>query len=162
MNKWPYARAAALAAAGIAAAVAAAETLNVQVREAPLRASASMLAPPVATAKYGDAVTVEQRTAGWARVKTAAGASGWVHESALTKKRIQLQAGEQTVAGGASVQEVALAGKGFSEEVEKEYRKENKTADYAWVDRLEKMAVSPDRIAAFLREGGVAAPGGAQ
>ena len=121
-----------------------------------------MLAPPVGAAKYGDAVTVEQRAGGWARVRTAAGLSGWLHESTLTKKRIQLQAGEQTVAGGASVQEVALAGKGFSEEVEKEYRKENKTADYAAVDRLEKRSVPPDRIAAFLREGGVVPPGGAQ
>jgi len=154
--------AAVLAVGGALAAAAAAETLNVQVREATLRVSASTLARPVATVPYGETVTVEQRSGGWAQIKTAAGAVGWVHESALTKKRIRLQAGEETVARGASAQEVALAGKGFSEEIEKEYRKTNQNMDYSWVDRLERMAVAPNRLMDFLREGGLKAPGGEQ
>ncbi len=149
-------------AALLTTVVVRAETLNVQVREVTLRASPSALGVPVGAAKYAEPVTVEERRPGWVRVRNAAGVSGWVHESAVTAKRIALRAGSETVAAGASAREVALAGKGFSEEIEREFRKANKDADYTWVDRMETFAVAPSRIAAFLREGGVVTKGGAR
>lgn len=144
----------------LASASFAQETLQVQLREATLRASASSLAQPVAVAKLGDSLTVEQRAGSWIRVRTAAGETGWVHESAVTRRRIQWRAGEETVAARASVGEVALATKGFSEQIEQEYRKTKKDADYSTVDRVERKAVPPERLIAFLREGGLKIPGG--
>jgi hypothetical protein len=149
-------------AATLAAAGAGAETLSIQVREATLRASPSALGAPVGAAKYTEPVTVEERRGGWVRVRTAAGATGWVHESAVTAKRLVLRAGDETVATGASVREVALAGKGFNEEIEQAFRKGSVRADYSWVDRMEALAMPTARIAAFLREGGVAPKGGAR
>ncbi len=143
-----------------AVAAARAERLNVQVREAVLRATPSALGAPVASAKYAEPVTVEERRPGWVRVRTAAGVSGWLHESAVTARRLALRGGDETVAAGASTREVALAGKGFSEEVEREFRKTNAQADFQWVDRMERFVVDYSRVAAFLREGGVAPKGG--
>ena len=148
------------AVALLAAAAAGAEQLSVQVREVALRAAPSALAPVTATAKYADRVTVEERRGAWVRVREAGGGAGWVHESAVTRQRIVLRAGEETAAAGASAREVALAGKGFSEEIEQAYRKSNTGIDYAWVDRMEQMEVPAAQMAAFLRDGGVAPRGG--
>lgn len=152
-----------LLAAGVLAIPArAAEQLTVQVREAVLRASPSMLGEPVNRVPYATPVAVEERKAGWARVTPPAGAAGWVHESALTRKRLQLAAGDASVASGASTREVALAGKGFSEQIEKEFRKTASAADFTWVDRMGKMQVSAARLAEFLRKGGLTPPGDGQ
>jgi hypothetical protein len=40
--------------------------------------------------------------------------TGWLHQSALTKKTISMKAGGQDVATAASGDELALAGKGFN------------------------------------------------
>ena len=60
---------------------------------------------------YGDRVTVNQTQAGWCEVATASGASGWIHESALTPKRVVLSSGaEDARAQSVGSEEVALAG----------------------------------------------------
>jgi len=84
---------------------------------------------------------------------------GWVSLSALQDKTIVLKSGSENVAQGASTGEVALAGKGFNESVEKEYKSEGKV-DYTWVDRMEQIVVSPDQLAAFINQGGLASPDG--
>ena len=55
----------------------------------------------------------------------------------------------------ASSDEVALAGKGFSQEVETEYKKQNRSLDYAWVDRMLTFKVSDADALRFLQEGGL-------
>ena len=143
----------------LAAVSARAETLNVQVRQAVLRAAPSMLAAPVGQIGYAEAVQVVERRPAWVRVRAGTGLTGWLHESAVTRRQLTVQAGAETVAAGAGAREVALAGKGFSEEIEQAYRKEV-SADYTWVDRMERWAMSPARLAAFLEEGGVRPQGG--
>jgi len=78
---------------------------------------------------------------------------GWVHGSAVTSKVLVLKSGTQSVKTGASSSEVALAGKGFSEQVEKEFKKKNRTLDFTQVDRMETFKISPTQIEAFLEEG---------
>ncbi len=86
-----------------------------------------------------------------------------MHASALTTKSIVLKAGAANVQTSATGGEIALAGKGFSEEVEKQYKSLNPNLDYAWVDRMEKFQVSPEQMQAFLKQGNVVpAEGGAQ
>ena len=55
----------------------------------------------------------------------------------------------------ASSDEVALAGKGFSQEIETEYKKQNRSLDYAWVDRMLTFKVSDADALRFLQEGGL-------
>lgn len=150
MNRMIMAAMAVLAAAGIA--TAGAETMSVQVRSGQVRATASYLGAVIAELPYGTAVQVETPSKPWMRVKLPDGRSGWMHESALVKGRLELKGGG-TVQAGASVGEVALAAKGFTQQVETEYRKQNPTLNFTWVDRMESYRVTPAEAQAFLRAG---------
>ncbi len=152
MKKWILLGCVALAATGAWAA----KEMSVQVRDGQLRSRASFLGTVTGTVAYGDRVTVNQVQAGWCEVATATGATGWIHESALTPKRVELSSGAGDARTGASGEEVALAGKGFSKEVEAEYKKQNKDIDYTWVDWMGKQTVANDRLVQFLKEGGLA------
>lgn len=74
-----------------------------------------------------------------------------MHSSELTEKQLALKAGSN-VGQSASGSEVALAGKGFNEQVEQQYKSE-KHIDYTWVDRMEKIAYPPERLVQFLEAG---------
>ena len=125
--------------------------MSVTVKETQVRATPSYLGRILAVLSYGDRVDVLAEQAGWARVRLPSG-EGWVHLSALSSKRIVLQSGSQNVGTGASSSEVALAGKGFNQEVEDKYRQDNQL-DYTWVDRMGAFTVSPEEVLAFLEEG---------
>jgi len=135
--------------------------MSVQVKETQVRATPSYMGRILAVVRYGERITVLAEQSGWARVKVAAG-EGWVNLSALSARQIALQAGSQSVGTGASSGEVALAGKGFNQEVEDQYRSET-SLDYAWVDRMAGFAVSPEQVLAFLQQGALdTSLGGAQ
>ena len=135
------------------------KTMSVQVREGQLRSTPSFLGAIIAQASYGDRVEIVQDQGTWKKVAIR-GVQGWMHESALTTKTIVLKAGAGSVQTSATGREIALAGKGFSEEVEKQYKQQNRSLDYAWVDRMEKFQVTPDQMQDFLKQGGVVPPGG--
>jgi uncharacterized protein YgiM (DUF1202 family) len=141
--------------------LAAGEKMSVQVKTGQLRATPSFLGAVVATVAYADRVTVAGTQAPWLKVTDAKGRTGWIHQTALTKKRIVLSAGSADVGKGVSGEELALAGKGFNSEVEAEFKAENQNIDFTWVDRMETFRVTPDEAIAFLTAGQVApAPGG--
>ena len=148
-----------LTAVALAVSAQARTTMSVQVREGQLRERPSYLGQVVTAVAYGDRVDVQRQQGPW-RLVAFGDQEGWIHESALTRKRIVLEAGEVDVAGAATQEEMALAGKGFSAEVEQEYRAQHQDIDFSWVDRMERMAVSAERVAEFLREGGVTPEGG--
>jgi uncharacterized protein YgiM (DUF1202 family) len=132
-----------------------AKQMSVQVKETQIRATPSFMGKILGVLAYGDRVTVLAEQSGWARISLPSGkGEGWVSLSALTKKRVVLKSGSQEVSSGASSGEVALAGKGFNQEVEAEYRDE-KQLDYSWIDRMETFRVSPEQILAFLQQGGL-------
>ncbi len=144
------------AVVSLAAAMAVAEsTMSVQVQNGQLRAQPSFLGATVANVQYGDAVTVLEEQAGWMRVRNANGKEGWIHNSALSKKRIVLRADAKDVPTAASADELALAGKGFNSDVEAQFKAENKDVDFTWVDRMEKIKVDPKEIIEFLAQGKV-------
>ncbi|MCX8107662.1 MAG: SH3 domain-containing protein [Verrucomicrobiae bacterium] len=139
----------------LAACLPAAEprSMSIQVRETQVRVAPTFLAAVVTTVKYGDVVNVLESGEQWYRVELPGRSqTGWIHASALTSKRIQLQAG-----GDASVTassgELALAGKGFNAAVEAEFKRNNKELDYTWVDRMERMNASLNDIRLFLEQG---------
>jgi uncharacterized protein YgiM (DUF1202 family) len=143
----------------ISAGAALAGPMSVQVRNGKVRATPSQLGGVVASVDYGAKVEAGTLEKGWYPVTTADGKTGWLHESALSKKPIALRAGTTDAATGASSDEVALAGKGFNEQVEANLRKEGKL-DYTWVDRMSAFKVDANEISQFLKEGHL--PGGDQ
>jgi len=125
--------------------------MSVTVREAPVRSTPSFLGKIVTDLAYGSRVEVLETRGGWVRIRVPGGDSGWLHSSELSQKKIALEAGSN-VRRSASGSEVALAGKGFNEQVEQQYKNEN-NLDYTWVDRMEKISYPPDRLVQFLRAG---------
>ncbi|MFH1278445.1 MAG: SH3 domain-containing protein [Candidatus Eisenbacteria bacterium] len=150
--------------AGIALALAVAwaggEMLSVQVKSGQLRSTPSFLGAVTATLGYGDRVTLVQKQDPWLQVRDAAGRTGWIHQSALTKKRIVMSAGEGDAQKSVSGEELALAGKGFNSDVEAEFKAQNANIDFTWVDRMETINVTPEQSALFLAEGKVEPAGG--
>lgn len=151
MKKWTLCISVAL----LAGSVCTAREMSVQVRDGQLRNRASFLGAVVGTVAYGDRVTVVQTHAGWSEVSMA-GKTGWIHESALTPKRVVMTAGAGDVRSGASGEEIALAGKGFSQEVEAEYKKQNQQLDYTWVDWMGQQTIGAAQRIQFLKQGGLA------
>jgi len=139
------------------AAAEAQKVMSVQVREGQLRATPSHLGKIVARASYGDRVTVFEERGDWRKVSLSGRKSqGWIHISALTNKQLALRAGQGNVGSSVSGGEIALAGKGFSKEVEAQYRQSNKNLDYAWIDRMEAFNVSPSQVENFIAAGRLA------
>ena len=139
-------------------AAGAADEMSVQVQSAQLRADASFLGKLVGSVPYGTRVTIVQARGDWRQVQEPAGKTGWLHQSALTKKKIVMKAGAQDVATAASGDELALAGKGFNSDVEADFKSKNKYVDFTWIDRMEKIKVTTDQITRFLAEGQVKPP----
>lgn len=144
-----------------AAALAATQMMSVQVRTGQLRDKPSFLGKVQSSVAYGDRLKVMEVQGGWSLVQGEK-TSGWIHSSALTPKKVVLQAGDVDVNTGASGEELALAGKGFNDEVEAEFKTSNPDVDFAWVNRMEKVKISAEQAARFLQAGGVTPGGGAK
>jgi SH3-like domain-containing protein len=143
----------------VLAGTALATSMSVQVRNCKVRATPSQLGRVVATLNYGDVVEVGELQKGWYPVSSADVREGWVHPSALSKKKISMRAGVTDTATGVSSDEVALAGKGFNEQVEAKLKADGKL-DFTWVDRMAAFTVTSEQIEAFRRQGRL--PGGEQ
>ncbi len=143
----------------VLAGAAVAATMTVQVKQAKVKAKPSQLGKTVGTVAYGEAVEAGPLDRGWIPVTLADGQKGWLHQSALSTQKLALQSGTTDAAVAVSNDEVALAGKGFNEQVEKQLRQAG-TLDFTWVDRMATFVVSEDQIRDFLAQGDLA--GGAQ
>jgi len=137
-----------LAATGLFAQKAG-DTLYVNVNSASLKSSTGFFASTSGTVKYGDQVKVIAVSNKWLQVRTAANVTGWITSSSLTTKKISTQGNT----ANASAREIALAGKGFSPEVEAEYKKDGGQINYAAVDTMEKVTVSDKELLGFIEEG---------
>ena len=146
-----------IAAAVIMASVvmtAAAATMSVQVKDAPVRATPSFVGQVVGSFAYGDQVEVQQTQGAWSKVARA-GVSGWMHTSALSSKKIVLAAGQEQAKVAASGDELALAGKGFNSDVEAQFKAGHKDIDFTWINRMEKIRIPSSEMQVFLKDGDV-------
>jgi hypothetical protein len=55
--------------------------------------------------------------------------------------------------GSVNRDEVELAGRGFTPEVEQQYRGKNPSLDFRHVDAIEQTAIDPEELEAFVAEG---------
>jgi len=135
--------------AGLAAAQSAGSTLFVAVKTLTLKSGTGYFDSNKGTLKYGDKVTVIKVNGKYAEVKSEKSPSvtGWTTTTSLAKR---------IAAGGSnnvSTKELALAGKGFSQETEKSLKSKNTTLNYAEVDKTEAIRVSDKEVKRFLDEG---------
>ncbi len=131
------------------------EWLSVAVRNGALRQQPMPFGKVIASLGYGERVDVLEEQGLWLKVRDQGqGREGWMHRASLLAKPIVLKPGER-VKAGASEDELALGGKGFNAQVEAEYKAHQKNLDYASVDWLERIQVSPEAMREFLAKGGL-------
>lgn len=143
-----------LCAAGLFAQRAG-DTLYVNVNSASLKSSTGFFASNTGTVRYADAVRVLAVKGKWIQVRTASNSTGWIAAASLSSRRITASAN----ASSGTAREIALAGKGFSQEVEREYRQDGQSGqslDYSAVDAMEKAEVSERELLSFIDEGRLA------
>jgi uncharacterized protein YgiM (DUF1202 family) len=134
-------------------AVEAGDPLFIQVRDTEVRSSPGFLSSIVARLSFGDAVQYVSDRSGWYQVTLNTGQGGWLHGGAVRENRQTTieQAGEGTTRT-VTAREIALAGRGFSQELERTYSSE-KGLDFSAVDELESQSVDPMVILGFVEEG---------
>jgi len=124
-------------------------TMYVAVKTVELKSSTGFFASARGSLAYGATVTVLQIKGKWAEVRSAANSSvsGWTAVLNLSAKRIVSGA-----TSGATASEVALAGKGFNQEVENAYKAKG-SLNYADVDRTEAQKVTKQELQDFIVKG---------
>jgi len=141
----------------VAGAAAAAVTYRVVTRETALRQAPRFFAPVVAQVAYSEALQGLERRGDWIKVNHR-GRQGWLHMSAVQQQSVSWA----KLAGGraeeTSRDEVALAGKGFTPEVEKAFRSRNPVMRYELVDRLEALQITEEQLQTFLQAGKLKEP----
>ncbi|MDR0411701.1 MAG: hypothetical protein LBH75_06980 [Treponema sp.] len=126
-------------------------TMYIAVKMVSLKSSAWAFAPSVKPAlTYGTPVKILNVNGKWAEVQSVSlQVSGWMQMANLTSKRITATSSSTS----ASAKEIALAGKGFNEEVENTYKSENMNLDYNLVDEMEKLVIPDELLKNFIGEG---------
>ncbi|MDR3337687.1 MAG: hypothetical protein LBT16_10830 [Treponema sp.] len=126
--------------------------MYVATKNVELKSSTGFFAETVVVLQYGDQVTVVRENGKWREVQPVRQPSlnGWILANSLTSKRIVSGA-----AASASADELALAGKGFSQEVERSYKKRTSgsVVNYQEIDAMEEISVSRQELYDFLTEG---------
>ena len=137
-----------LVSGSLFAQIRAGSTAWVSSRSAPLKSSTWFFAANRGALDMATEVTVMQVNGNWAEVRSRANSSlsGWTQMSNLSARRI-LPSGT-----GASASEIALAGKGFNQEVEDAYRARG-GLNFGDVDRVEAARVSQDELYSFVTGG---------
>jgi uncharacterized protein YgiM (DUF1202 family) len=137
-----------------AAQTLAGKTMYVTAKTVDLKSSSAFFSDVKGTLVYGDSVTVVQEYGRWTEVRAAEkqNLSGWIAAANLTSMRLLSGGSSSTTA---SANELALAGKGFNQEVENSY-KTSGNLNYDAIDAIEKEEVPNRELYNFLLEGHLA------
>jgi hypothetical protein len=127
-------------------------TITIRVMSAKIMKTPKFIGSAAGNVSRGDQLVVKEVKGDWYRVEGAA--SGWVHKSSVTEGKVTLTS---TPGGGSSGavnrDEVELAGRGFTPEVEQKYKQSNPNLDFSHVDAIEKTSIDPAELEAFVTEG---------
>ena len=140
-------------------AAAYAATYRVVNEEAAVRKDRRFFAPIVIRVPYGEKVESREVKGDWLNV-IYRGTQGWIHKSAVTELKIDWTALAGGKAAESTKDEVALAGKGFTPEVEKAFHDKNPAMRYDLVNQVESYRITDEKIQAFIRAGKLREPGG--
>jgi SH3-like domain-containing protein len=143
----------ALIVLAVGLAIGAAQILVVKVQTTQLRNAPQFFGPALASLKVGDKLEKLGEANGWVQVRTAAGTVGWIHSSAVGESSTTLASTGQPVRTQASANEVALAGRGFNQQVEDSYKAKHTELSFVWVDRMVQIKIAAAQLEDFLRRG---------
>lgn len=147
-----------LAALLCSPALAGAETMKVTQANQSLLSEPNFSGTPIAPVPTGSEVNVVTTSGDWLKVEYQ-GNSGWMHRGAFAQAQSQKFNLPGMLFGGGVKEtksdEVALAGKGFTPEVEAGYRQKHPEMNFAQVDQVEGFKVDSAKLQAFIRDGGL-------
>jgi hypothetical protein len=123
-------------------------TVYASIKEGKLKSSTWFFAGTTGTFAYGDSFTVLEEHGSKVRLRGSNNVSGWTSVSNVTTRQI-ISTGNRT---SASAEELALAGKAYSAEVEKIYQDESHV-DFAAVDLMERTVISDEELLKFMQDG---------
>jgi len=110
-------------------------------------------ASPVEPVSYGTIASIDQIDGEWFRITTSLGEVGWIHRTSVTGA-IQMASGGTSTSGSVTSDEIMLAGRGFSREIEETYAGEHPELNFSIVNNMEtSWTVSPEQLYQFLVEG---------
>ncbi|MFW6213440.1 MAG: hypothetical protein ACOC8L_11125, partial [Spirochaetota bacterium] len=126
------------------------DTVAVSVQEGQLRTSPSFLGSIEEILQYGELVLLVEAGESWSRITFGDGTvEGWMHNSALEPPASLNLEGEAIGTSGTTSREIALAGRGFNEQVESEYE-DQAQLDFSMVDEMETYLLPTAELAEFL------------
>jgi len=143
----------------LVSSLAMAAKVRIVAQEAQIRKDKRFFAPAVASVPYGAIVDELERQGDWLRVGYQ-GKQGWIHVSAVKEQKLNLSSLASQRADETSNEEVALAGKGFTPQVEKAFRDKNPSMRYDLVDRIQTYQVPEAELLAFIQAGDLRETGG--
>jgi hypothetical protein len=136
------------------------ETLKVSQPNQQLYPQPDFASTPIAPVPVGAEVNVVQQSGDWYKVDYQ-GQSGWLNRQAFPQAQAPSKFGglPSLLLGGpvkeTKSDEVALAGKGFTPEVESAYKQKHPEMKFAQVDQVEALRVDGAKLQTFIREGGL-------
>lgn len=141
-----------LLTAGIAiAAPKVGDTVTIRVLSAKVMKAPKFIGSSAGSVSRGEQLVVKEVQGDWYRVD--GNAAGWLHKSNVTEGKVTLSSTPGGGGGKVNQDEVELAGRGFTPQVEKQYRDKNPNLDFAHVDAIEKTSIDPAELEAFVAEG---------
>ncbi len=126
-------------------------TLTIRVLSAKIMKAPKFIGSAAGTVSRGEQLVVKEVKGDWYRVEGSS--TGWVHKSNVTEGKVQLSSTPGGGGGSVNRDEVELAGRGFTPEVEQKYKQSNPNLDYTHVDFIEKTSIDPGELEAFVAEG---------
>ena len=143
-----------LLTAGIAvAAPKVGSTITIRVMSAKVMKAPKFIGSAAGSVSRGEQLVVKEVKGDWYRVEGSY--SGWVHKSNVTEGKVALSSTPGGSGGNVNREEVELAGRGFTPEVEQKYKQGNPNLDFSHVDAIEKTSIDPAELEAFVTEGGL-------
>ena len=140
------------ATAAVVAAPKAGSVVTVRVMSAKVMKSPKFIGPSAGAVARGDQLTIAEIKGDWYRVTGAA--KGWINRTNVMEGKVALSS-KPGGGGTASRDEVELAGRGFTPDVEEEYRGKHPDLDFSHVDAIEKTSIDFTELEAFVAEGGL-------
>lgn len=151
-KRWIAIAALVVATSGAAVAgVKAGSTITVRVMTAKVMGGPKFIGATKGSVSRGDQLVVEEIKGDWYRVSGAA--TGWIHKTSVVEGKVELSSTPGGGGSGASREEVELAGRGFTPQIEDSYRQANPELDFAHVDAIERTSIDPAELEAFVAEG---------
>ncbi len=126
--------------------------VTVRVMSAKVMKAPKFIGPTAGAVSRGDNLTVREVKGDWYRVDGAA--AGWINRTSVAEGKLVLSS-KPGGGSGASRDEVELAGRGFTPDVERQYRTSHPTLDFAHVEAIEEIEVDVAGLSKFVDEGGL-------